>query len=73
MKLCLYDKKMWSGLPRYYIEINGHVVGEIVKERTFLKPKYRLDGLPWRLESDFWAHKYSLRTKYVQRIYCGGV
>jgi uncharacterized protein YxjI len=53
-------QKVWSWLPRYYIEIGGRVVCEIVKEVTFFKPSYRLEGLSWRLEGDFWAHEYSL-------------
>ena len=63
----LYDRevafirqKVSSFLPRYFIEINGQVVCEIVKEMTFLKQKYRLEGLSWRVAGDFWAHEYSL-------------
>ena len=53
-------QKVMSWLPRFFVEIDGRVVCEIVKELTFLHQKYRLDGLPWSLEGDFWAHEYSL-------------
>ena len=33
---------------------------EVVKEFTFFKPSYRVEGLSWRLSGDFWAHEYSL-------------
>ncbi|MDR2700775.1 MAG: LURP-one-related family protein [Nitrososphaerota archaeon] len=76
-KLHIYDtngnevafirQKVWALLPRYYVEINGRVVCEIVKELTLFKPKYRLEGKSWRLEGDFWAHEYSL-TNRSQRI-----
>jgi len=69
-KLCVYNEsgmqvafirqKVWSWLPQYFVEIGGRVVCEVVKEITFFKQCYRLEGLPWRLDGDFWAHEYSL-------------
>jgi len=69
-KLHIYDangneaafirQKIFSWLPRYFVEIDGRVVCEIVKEFTFFKPSYRLEGLSWRVEGDFFAHEYSL-------------
>jgi len=52
-------QKVMSLLPRYYIEIGGTTV-EIVKEFTLLKPRFRFEGLPWRLEGDFFEHNYTL-------------
>ena len=52
-------QKVMSWLPRFFVEMNGRVVCEIVKELTFFRQKYRL-GLPWSLDGDFWAHEYSL-------------
>ena len=40
--------------------MDGRVVCEIVKEFTFFKQSYRLQGLPWHLSGDFWAHEYAL-------------
>jgi len=69
-KLHIYDangrevafirQKVFSWLPRYFVEIDGRVVCEIVKEFTFFKPRYRLEGLPWQLNGNFWAHEYTL-------------
>jgi len=53
-------QKVWAWRPRFFVEIDGCVVCEIVKEFTFFKPSYRLEGLSWRLDGDFWAHEYSL-------------
>jgi len=53
-------QKVLSFLPRFFVEINGHVACEIVKEFTIARQSYRLDGLPWHLHGDFWAHEYSL-------------
>jgi len=60
-------QKIFSWLPRYFIEIGGVVVCEIVKEFTLFKPSYRLEGLPWRLKGDFWAHEYKLDDNYNER------
>jgi uncharacterized protein YxjI len=49
-----------SWLPRYAVEIDGKEVCRVVKEFSFMKPRYHLEGLPWRLEGDFFAHEYSL-------------
>ena len=67
-KLHIYDnvgkevafirQKVMSWLPRYYVEIDGVTVASVVKEFTFFKQAYRLEGLPWRMEGDFWAHDY---------------
>jgi len=69
-KLHIYDingnevafirQKVLSWLPRYYVEINGSTVCSIVKEFSLFRPRYRLEGIPWRVEGDFWAHDYSL-------------
>jgi uncharacterized protein YxjI len=61
-------QKVWSWLPRYFVEIGGRVACEIVKEITFFKQRYRLEGLPWRLEGDFWAHEYSLNSNGGRQI-----
>jgi len=53
-------QKVFSWMPRYFIETGGRVVCEIVKEFTFFRQSYRLQGLPWHLHGDFWAHEYFL-------------
>lgn len=53
-------RKMPSLRQCYLVEIDDRVVCEIAKEFRFFRPVYRLKGLPWRLEGDFQARKYSL-------------
>lgn len=67
-KLHIYDssgqetafirQKVMSWLPRYFVEIDGAVVATVVKEFTFFRPSYYVEGLPWQMEGDFWAHEY---------------
>jgi uncharacterized protein YxjI len=60
VEVAFIRQKVWSLLPRFFIEIDGRVVCEVVKEITFFKQRYRLEGLAWHLDGDFWAHEYSL-------------
>ncbi len=47
-------------LPKFIVSINGQDIAEIVKEFTFFKPKYRIDGLGWEIDGDFWDHDYEI-------------
>jgi len=54
------QQKLLSWMPRFYVFIGGNQVAEIVREFTFLRPKYRIDGLNWDVDGDFWAHEYTV-------------
>jgi uncharacterized protein YxjI len=68
-KLHIYDaqgvevafirQKVFSFLPRYFIEIGGDVYA-LVREFTFLKPRFRLEKTNWTMSGDFWAHEYEI-------------
>ena len=51
-------QKVFSWLPRYFVEINGQTVATIVKDFTFFRPSYRVEGLPWQVNGDLWSHNY---------------
>ena len=69
-KLHVYDRsgrevafihqKIWSFLPRYMVSVNGADVAEIVKEFTFLLPKYSILGPGWEASGSFWEHAYDV-------------
>jgi uncharacterized protein YxjI len=59
-ELAFVRQKVMSWLPRFFVEINGQEVAAIVKEFTFFKPSYLIEGPGWSLTGDFWAHNYSL-------------
>ena len=54
------QQKVWSFLPRFYVYIDGEEVAEIVKELTFFKPSYSIEGLNWSVSGDFWDHEYEI-------------
>ena len=54
------QQKVWSFLPRYFVFVGGEQVVEIVKELTFLRPRYSIGGLGWEIDGNFWAHDYEI-------------
>lgn len=54
------QQKLFSFLPRYFVFVNGVEIAEIVKEFTFLFPKYSIEGLGWEMTGDFFAHDYEI-------------
>lgn len=47
-------------LPKFIVSIKGQDIAEIVKEFTFFRPRYRIDGLGWEIDGDFWDHDYEI-------------
>ncbi len=60
-------QKVFSFLPRYFVYINGTEVAEIVKQFSFFRPKYSIEGLGWEINGDFFAHDYEI-TKNGRKI-----
>lgn len=56
----LIQQKVWSLLPKYHVFVGGEQIAEIVKEFTFLFPRYRIDGLGWKIEGRFMKHDYQI-------------
>lgn len=53
-------QKVLSFLPRYFIEINGEDVAEVVKQFTLFKQKFTVSGFDWEIDGDFLAHEYEI-------------
>ena len=60
MELAYIHQKVWSFRPRYFISRSGFDAAEVVKEFTFFRDKYTVDGLGWTVEGNFWAHEYEI-------------
>jgi uncharacterized protein YxjI len=57
------QQKVWTFLPRFFVFVNELQVAEIVKEFTFLKPRYAVLGLDWEVNGNFWAHDYEILSQ----------
>ena len=53
-------QKVLSFLPRYFIEINGEDVAEVVKHFTLFNQKFSVSGYDWQVDGDFLAHEYEI-------------
>ena len=54
------QQKVFSFLPRYFVYVGDEQVAEIVKEFSFLFPRYSIEGLGWDIEGRFMAHDYEI-------------
>ena len=59
-EVAFIQQKVFSFLPRYFVYVNGEEIAEIVKEFTFLFPRYSIEGLGWDIEGSFIAHDYEI-------------
>ena len=55
-------EKILSFLPRYYIDRGGMPVAEVVREFSFFRPRYTINGLDWQIYGDFWDHEYEIQN-----------
>lgn len=61
-ELAFIQQKVMSFLPKYYILRNNSQIAEVVKEFTFFKQEYSVNGLGWQVHGDFWAHEYEITS-----------
>ena len=69
-KLHIYDRnenevafvkqKVVALMPKFFVEIGGEDVAEIVKKFTLFKPKYVVNGPDWDVQGDMWSHNYTI-------------
>ena len=62
-ELSFIEQKLFSFLPRYSVIINGTEVAEIVKEFTFFRNVYTINGLGWTVDGDFMDHDYVIESE----------
>lgn len=59
-EVAFIQQKVFSFLPKFLVFVDGRQIAEIVKEFTFLRPKYSIEGLGWEIEGSFMAHDYKI-------------
>jgi len=59
-ELAYIHQKLLSFLPKYFISRNGTDVAQVIKEFTFFRQEYTVDGLGWKVKGDFMAHEYTI-------------
>ncbi len=61
-ELTFIQQKVMTFLPKYYIFRNGAQIAEVVKEFTFFKQEYSVNGLGWEVHGNFWSHEYEITS-----------
>ena len=61
-EVAFVQRKLFSLMPRFHVYVDGVQIAEIVKELTFLKPRYDIFGKGWTVEGDFLAHDYNIMS-----------
>jgi len=59
-ELAFIHQKVWSFLPKFFISQNGVDVAQVIKEFTFFRQEYTVEGLGWTVSGDFLAHEYEI-------------
>lgn len=62
-ELSFIEQKIFSFLPRYSISVNGTEVAEVLKEFTFFRNSYSVNGLGWTVDGNFMDHDYTVESE----------
>ena len=46
--------------PRFSVYVDGQYLADIVKDITFFRQSFRLEGIDWIVEGDFGCHDYEI-------------
>ena len=70
-ELAFVRQKVFSLTPRFFVEVDGREIAQIVKPFTFLRPKYEVEGLGWHIEGDVFGHDYVISdgTREIMSIH----
>lgn len=54
------QQRLFTFLPKYQIFVGGGQVAEVVKEFSFFRPRYTIEGPGWDVEGSITAHEYRI-------------
>ena len=53
-------QELFTLLPRYQVYLGDYLAAEIVKEFSFLLPRYSIQRLGWEIQGSFLGHDYAI-------------
>ena len=59
-EVALITKKVFSFLPKFFVEVNGQEVLTIKKELSFLKPRYTIDAAGIDVQGNWWEMDFQV-------------
>lgn len=61
VEVAYIEQQLFTWFPRYNVYVGRHEAAQVVREFSFFRPRYRVEGLDWDIEGDFFAHEYTAR------------
>lgn len=61
-ELRFIHQKLLTFLPRFFIAKGDADIAQVIKEFTFFRQAYTVEGFGWRVEGDFFAHEYQITS-----------
>lgn len=59
-EIALITKKVFSFLPKFFVEVNGQEILTIRKEFSFFKPRYTIDAADIEVEGNWWDMDFQI-------------
>lgn len=59
--LLLVKEKVFRWLSQHEFYIGGQIIGEMKRERSLFKPRYRMLVPSWTIQGDLWNYNYEIR------------
>ena len=59
-KAAFIQQRLFTLLPKYYIDLNGEETAEVIKEFTFFRNEYTIHGPGWKVLGNFADHSYQI-------------
>lgn len=59
-RVALITKKVFSFLPKFFVESGGNEIMTIVKEFTFFRDRYRIDSSDIEISGDWWDKNFEV-------------
>lgn len=69
-ELAFIQQRLLTFLPKYEILRNGTQIAEVVKEFTFFRQEYSVNGLGWKVHGDIFSHDYEITAggQHIARV-----
>lgn len=64
-EVALITKKVFSFLPKFFVEVNGQEVLTIKKELSFFKARYTIDGADIEVHGNWWDMDFQVAQKGI--------
>lgn len=57
-EVAFISQRLLTFMPKFEVYAGGEFIAEIVKQFTFFRPSYAIEGLNWQIDGDFFDHDY---------------